>query len=331
MKMALFQAQKAYEAGEVPVGAVVVKDGKIISRARNMREGKQNALCHAEILAIDKACRKLKSFRLDGFEIYVTLEPCPMCAGAICGARLSRVVFGASDKNYGCAGSKHNFFADPDFEHLAQVCGGVMARECEELLQKFFVQARKRNRMNKLLGKHAKILQDNLSTIGDTNVDIWQKNDGENANSTQKNGGTNNVIMQKNDDKNVDATQAKSDTTVESVPDDLSTTDGGDAKILRAKGGVDEAILREKCGANGDILQGENCEKAAAECEIDGEKYPFVRMNSGEIVVAVARRKNGTNMLVLGGGASDEEVVTFAKKMFAQGDKIVTKSGKFLV
>lgn len=320
MKMALFQAQKAYEAGEVPVGAVVVKDGVIISRARNMREGKQNALCHAEILAIDKACRKLKSFRLDGCEIYVTLEPCPMCAGAICGARLSSVVFGASDKNYGCAGSKHNFFADPDFEHLAQVCGGVMARQCEELLQKFFVQARKRNRMKKLLGKHAKILPNNLSTNGGTNVDIWQEIDDENANVTQKNGGTGVDILQTKGGKNVDATQTKGDTNVKSEPKDLTTNDGVNAKILRAK-----------VGTSDDVLQGENCEKTVVECEIDGEKYPFVKINSEEVVVAVVRRKNGANMLVLGGGVSDEEVVAFAKKMFAKGDKIVTKHGKFLV
>lgn len=175
MKMALKEAQKAYDDGEVPVGAVIVKDGKVISRARNMRENKQNALYHAEILAIDKACKKLKSFRLDGCEIYVTLEPCPMCAGAICGARLKEVVFGAKDKNYGCAGSKHNFFSDPDFEHLSIVTDGVMADESEALLQKFFAQARRRNKMAKLIGTSAKILPQNLSTNDDDVVDKIKK------------------------------------------------------------------------------------------------------------------------------------------------------------
>ena len=138
MKLALKEAQKAYQAGEVPVGAVIVKDGKVISRARNMRECKQNAICHAEILAIDKACKRLKSFRLDGCELYVTLEPCPMCAGAISGARISTIIFGIDDKKYGCAGSKYNFFEDDDLEHKAEVIGGVLKEDCEQLLQKFF-------------------------------------------------------------------------------------------------------------------------------------------------------------------------------------------------
>lgn len=171
MKMALKEAQRAYDDGEVPVGAVIVKSGKVIAKARNMRESKQNALYHAEILAIDKACKKLKSFRLDDCEIYVTLEPCPMCAGAICGARLKEVVFGAKDKNYGCAGSKHNFFSDPDFEHLATVTMGVMAQESEALLQKFFSEARRRNKMTKLIGSPAKLLPQNLSTNNDNIVD----------------------------------------------------------------------------------------------------------------------------------------------------------------
>lgn len=171
MEMALSLATKAYQDGEVPVGAVIVKDGKVISRARNMRESKQNALCHAEILAIDKACQKLHSFRLDGCEIYVTLEPCPMCAGAISNARLSTVIFGANDKQYGCAGSKHNFFADSDFEHHAVVVGGIMIDECKALLKKFFSDARKRNKLAKLIGKSAELLPQKLSTKSSRIVD----------------------------------------------------------------------------------------------------------------------------------------------------------------
>ena len=153
MKLALKEAQKAYQSGEVPVGAVVVKNGEVISRARNMRECKQNAICHAEILAIDKACKRLKSFRLDGCELYVTLEPCPMCAGAISGARISTIIFGLDDKKYGCAGSKYNFFEDDDLEHKAEVIGGVLKEDCEQLLQNFFALARERNKLIKLIGK----------------------------------------------------------------------------------------------------------------------------------------------------------------------------------
>ncbi|MGN0798467.1 MAG: nucleoside deaminase [Christensenellales bacterium] len=180
MELALKEAKKAFLAGEVPVGAVIVKDGKVISRARNMREVKQNAICHAEILAIDKACKRLKSFRLDGCELYVTLEPCPMCAGAISGARISTIIFGLEDKKYGCAGSKHNFFEDEDFEHKADVVGGVLKKECEQILQNFFALARERNKLTKLIGKkvaeiHLQPNEENLCTNSPQNVDKIKK------------------------------------------------------------------------------------------------------------------------------------------------------------
>ena len=98
MEEALNMAKKAYKKNEVPIGAVVVKDGKIISKAYNQREKKQNAIKHAEIIAIDKACKKLKSWRLDGCTLFVTLEPCPMCSGAICNARINKVVYASSEK-----------------------------------------------------------------------------------------------------------------------------------------------------------------------------------------------------------------------------------------
>ena len=180
MKLALKEAQKAYQSGEVPVGAVVVKDGEVISRARNMRECKQNAICHAEILAIDKACKRLKTFRLDGCELYVTLEPCPMCAGAISGARISTIIFGLDDKKYGCAGSKYNFFEDDDLEHKAEVIGGVLKEDCEQLLQNFFSLARERNKLTKLIGKkvaeiYSQQREENLCTNLLQNVDKTKK------------------------------------------------------------------------------------------------------------------------------------------------------------
>lgn len=137
MKKALILAKKAEKLDEVPVGAVIVKNGKVIASGYNKKEGKQNAILHAEIIAIDKACKKLKSFRLNDCDIYVSLEPCPMCAGAIIGARLKNVYFGAYDKKAGCFGSVYNF-ADGKFNHAPEVFGGIMENESVELLQRFF-------------------------------------------------------------------------------------------------------------------------------------------------------------------------------------------------
>ena len=156
MQEALIEAKKALGRGDVPVGCVIVKDGKIISRAYNKKENKQNAINHAEILAISKACKKLKSFRLDDCELFVTLEPCPMCCGAILSARVKRVCFGAYDKNYGCVGSKYNFLEDSDFEHLIENKGGILQKECENIIKEFFKSVRENKResgKNKFLGQ----------------------------------------------------------------------------------------------------------------------------------------------------------------------------------
>ena len=142
MEEALKQAKKAYNCKEVPVGAIIVKDNKIIAKAFNKREKCQNALYHAEILAINKACKKLKSFRLDECEMYVTLEPCPMCAGAIINARLKKLYFGAPDFNYGCCGSKYNFLQDKAFEHLVEVEGNILSKECSDIIKQFFIEIR---------------------------------------------------------------------------------------------------------------------------------------------------------------------------------------------
>lgn len=147
MRIALRQAKKAAEKGEVPVGAVIVKkfeDGseKIISYGYNKRECKKNALMHAEISAIDKACRALKTWRLSGCTLYVTLEPCPMCAGAAINSRLDRVVFGAKDLRFGACGSAVNLY-DAPFNHIPELTGPIMQKKCAEILTNFFKERRK--------------------------------------------------------------------------------------------------------------------------------------------------------------------------------------------
>ncbi len=141
MSKAIEQAKKAYEAGEVPVGAVIVKDGEIIAEGYNMREQKQNALSHAEIECINKACEVLKSWRLDGCELYVTLEPCPMCTGAIINSRIKTVVFGAYDLKAGSMDSVINL-CDYPYNHKVEIYGGIMEDECKEILENFFQNLR---------------------------------------------------------------------------------------------------------------------------------------------------------------------------------------------
>ena len=142
MKEALKQAKKAAALGETPVGAVIVRDGKIIARGYNKRETKKNALMHAEISAINKACRKLGGWRLPGCDMYVTLEPCPMCAGAILNARIENVYFGAYDKKSGCAGSAVNLFDKGLCNYSLTARGGVMEHECAAVLKDFFKSLR---------------------------------------------------------------------------------------------------------------------------------------------------------------------------------------------
>lgn len=144
MKEALKEAHKAFEKDEVPIGCVIVKDDKIIARAYNKREMKQSGIAHAEILAIEKACKKLGSWRLDGCDLYVTLEPCPMCAGAIIQSRIRKVVFGASDPKGGCVGSCINLFNVQGFNHYPFYHSGIFQEECSNLLKTFF--KRKRNK-----------------------------------------------------------------------------------------------------------------------------------------------------------------------------------------
>lgn len=142
MTEALKEAKKAEKKGETPVGAVIVRDGKIIARGHNLREKKKNALCHAEIVAINKACRRLSGWRLIGSTLYVTLEPCPMCAGAIVNSRIERVVFGAADKKAGSLGSVINFNNLP-YNHKPEIKSGILEKECSEILTNFFKNLRR--------------------------------------------------------------------------------------------------------------------------------------------------------------------------------------------
>ena len=143
MRRALELAAEAAEAGEVPVGCVIVREGKILSEGRNRRETDKNALAHAEIEAIDGACRTLGGWRLTGCTLYVTLEPCPMCAGAIVNARIPRVVYGAKDARAGAMGSLINVNSYP-LNHHAQVEHGVLADECAGILREFFSSRRRK-------------------------------------------------------------------------------------------------------------------------------------------------------------------------------------------
>lgn len=143
MKQALKEAKKAYEKLEVPVGAVIVKDGKIIAKAHNLKETKTDTTKHAEILAIQKASKKLESWRLLDCEMYITLEPCSMCAGAIINSRIKKIYIGALDEKTGVAGSVLNLFEDYKFNHKVEVEKGVMQEECENILKDFFKMLRK--------------------------------------------------------------------------------------------------------------------------------------------------------------------------------------------
>lgn len=145
MRAALDEAKIAADLGEVPVGAVVAKDGEIVARAHNLRESGKNATYHAELMAIDAACKALGGWRLWQCELFVTLEPCPMCSGAIINSRLKRVVYGARDPKAGCCGSLTDLFALP-FNHHPVIESGLLEDEAQTLLQNFFVMLREKRK-----------------------------------------------------------------------------------------------------------------------------------------------------------------------------------------
>lgn len=144
MREAIRLAKRASKLGEMPVGAVIVRNGEIISRGYNKRETKKNALLHAEIIAIDKACKKLGGWRLPECEMYVTLEPCPMCAGAILNSRIEHIYYGTEDEKSGCAGSRLNLLDMNMCNFTVGVTGGVLGDECREIIKQFFKDLRKR-------------------------------------------------------------------------------------------------------------------------------------------------------------------------------------------
>ncbi len=143
MNEALKEAKKAYKKLEIPVGAVIVKDGEIIARAHNVKEEKNDATKHAEILAIQKASKKLETWRLNDCEMYVTLEPCSMCAGAMIQARLKKVYIGTMDEKTGACGSVLNLPKDYKFNHIVEIEYGILQPECEKILKDFFKELRK--------------------------------------------------------------------------------------------------------------------------------------------------------------------------------------------
>ncbi|GLF92572.1 tRNA-specific adenosine deaminase [Bacillus safensis] len=149
MQEAISEALKAEQIGEVPIGAIIVVDDQIVSRAHNLRESEQRSIAHAELLAIDEACKATGSWRLEDAVLYVTLEPCPMCAGAIVLSRVKKVVFGAYDPKGGCAGTLMNLLDDERFNHQSEVIGGVLENECGELLSQFFRNLRHRKKQAK--------------------------------------------------------------------------------------------------------------------------------------------------------------------------------------
>lgn len=159
MLEAIEEAKKAERLEEVPIGAVIVLGGEIIARAHNLRETNQSAVSHAELLAIEQACEVVGSWRLEEAELYVTLEPCAMCAGAIILARIKRVIYGAADPKGGCAGTFMNLLQDERFNHQSEVVAGVLEQSCGQLLTDFFRSVRERKKAAKLKRKQALSLE----------------------------------------------------------------------------------------------------------------------------------------------------------------------------
>lgn len=145
MTLALEEAQKAYDKGEIPIGAVLVDDsGTVVSRGHNMRETWQDATAHAEIIAIREACRLLNRWRLSGLTLFVTIEPCPMCAGALVMSRVDRVVYGSTDAKAGASESLFNVTSNPALNHQLQVTAGVLQEECAGIMKRFFAERRRK-------------------------------------------------------------------------------------------------------------------------------------------------------------------------------------------
>ena len=147
MRMALEEAQKAYALGEIPIGAVIVDgEGNVVSRGHNMRETWQDATAHAEMVAIREACRRLGHWRLSGHTLYATIEPCPMCAGALVMCRMGRLVYGSADARAGAAESLFNIVGSPSLNHRMEATAGVLQEECAGIMKRFFAERRKKRK-----------------------------------------------------------------------------------------------------------------------------------------------------------------------------------------
>ncbi|MCT1577220.1 tRNA adenosine(34) deaminase TadA [Oceanobacillus kimchii] len=148
MAAAIREARRAWVLNEVPIGAVIVHDGEIIGKGFNLRESMQATLTHAELLAMQEANNEIGSWRLEDCTLYVTLEPCPMCAGAIVQSRMKRVVYGASDTKAGCAGTLMNLLNEPQFNHQVEVTSGILEQQCSTILKEFFKELREKKSKN---------------------------------------------------------------------------------------------------------------------------------------------------------------------------------------
>ncbi|NIK72326.1 MULTISPECIES: tRNA adenosine(34) deaminase TadA [unclassified Paenibacillus] len=146
MQLAIEEAKKAEQIGEVPIGAILVKNGEVVGRGYNLRETNHDPTAHAEMVAIREACERLGAWRLLDCTLYVTLEPCPMCAGAIVQSRVKRVVYGTGDPKAGCAGTLMNLLQEPRFNHETELTSGILQAECAELLTNFFRNLRSRRK-----------------------------------------------------------------------------------------------------------------------------------------------------------------------------------------
>jgi tRNA(adenine34) deaminase len=150
MGLALDEAQKAYDIGEVPIGAVLIMDGQVVASGHNMRESWHDATAHAEMIAIREACKRLGRWRLTGLTLYVTIEPCPMCAGALVMSRVDRLVYGSADVKAGAIESIFNIAQNEALNHSMMVTAGIRADECAQIMKDFFRQRRKKNDTNKI-------------------------------------------------------------------------------------------------------------------------------------------------------------------------------------
>lgn len=178
MDMALEQANTAFNSNEVPIGCVIVYDGKVIGRGSNQRVTRGNVLAHAEIIAINEACKYMGDWRLEECTLFVTVEPCPMCAGAILQARIKEVVFGTRNPKAGCAGSIYNILQDDRFNHVVEITEGIRQEECTELMKAFFKKFREKSDLRNIPGV-GKSMEHHFKSLGINSIEDLKGKDPE--------------------------------------------------------------------------------------------------------------------------------------------------------